>query len=367
MPSDRDDSEPAPSRVTSLAAWVRRWLVVLLVGAYVAGAAAPSLGVWLRDLGVDAASGADAPVAPVSFSLVMVGVLLLCGALSADVAKLRELPGRPFALLLALACAWVPPLLLVGVWSRVAPNWLPVEDAGAIAIGLAIAGVMPVANSAVAWTQQSSGSLVWALGLVVVSISLCPWVTPWLLGVTGLTLSASDAADASLLVSQFTGAVFVVWVLAPTALGLAVRWAAGSSAVERVKPWLTLLSAAALIALNYVNAASALPTIFADPEPRLLATALAAAVSLPIAGALVAAPAARFARLPRGVRIAWSYALGMKNTGLALGLAGATLGGQPVAVLVILAVTLLQHAVAGVVHAQEARRHRSANRPVPGR
>ena len=82
-------------------------------------------------------------------------------------------------------------------------------------------------------------------------------------------------------------------------------------------------------------------------------------MSLPIVGALVAAPAARFARLPRGVRIAWSYALGMKNTGLALGLAGATLGNQPVAVLVILAVTLLQHAVAGVVHALEARRHRS--------
>lgn len=353
MPT-RPSPEPPGRLVALVAAWLRRWLVALLVGSYTLAAVAPGPGVWLRDLGV--ASPADqAEVAPVRFSLVMVGVLLLCGAMSVDVSKLRELPQRPLGIAVALALAWGPPLLVVAVWGALAPAWLPADNAGALAVGLALAGAMPVANSAVAWTHQSGGSLVWALGLVVLSICLCPWVAPFLLQLMGLGLSASSAAKANLLVSQFTGVVFAVWVLGPTLLGLALREVIGRNAVDRIAPWLTIASATALLLLNYANAATALPKVLAEPQWRLLATTLVASASLPVAGMAPAWAAAGWVGLSRRGRVAWAYSVGMKNTGLALGLAGATLGDQPVAVLAILAVTLTQHAVAGVVHAISSR------------
>ncbi|TWT96900.1 Sodium Bile acid symporter family protein [Botrimarina colliarenosi] len=351
MPT-RDAAPPTPPhRAEATARWVRRWLVGLLAASYVLAAAAPAAGVWMAGLGADAAGDPTA----MRFSLVMVGVLLVCGAMAVDVVKLRELPERPLSLLIALAGVWGPPLVVVGLWGVLAPAWLTAGDAAALAVGLALAGAMPVANSAVAWTHQSGGSLVWALGLVVLSICLCPWVTPALLRLMGLTLTGSSAAAADLLVSRFTGAIFLVWVLGPTLLGFAIRAVAGARRVAAITPWLTIVSAVSLLLLNYANAATALPKVFAESHWALLATTVIAAATLPLAGALPAWPASALAGVSRRGRIAWAYSLGMKNTGLALGLAGATLGDQPVAVLAILAVTLTQHMVAGGVHAWVAR------------
>ncbi len=329
-----------------VAAWVRRSLIGLLVACYALAAVVPSLGVWLQELRLG-----DAEVAPVSFSLVMVGVLLFCGATSVDLGKLRELPQRPAALLASLLGVWAPALLVVAVWSVAAGACLPEQQAAALVLGLVFAGAMPVANSAVAWTHQSGGSLVWALGLVVLSICLCPWVTPAVVKLMGLTLSGSEAIQA---MTRFTGAVFVVWVLGPTLLGFAVRAALGGCWIDRAKPLLTLASAAALLLLNYANASMALPSIVAEPDWRLLVTVLIAASTLPIVGASWGWVSARWAGVSSRARVAWAYGLGMKNTGLALVLAGATLGDRPVVVLVILTVTLTQHAVAGVFHSLHA-------------
>lgn len=347
---------PQEAPLARLAAWVRRRLVWLLVACYGLAACAPEAGLALHRLGATDDAGA---IAPFRFSLVLVGVLLFCGAVSVDLPKLRELAQRPGQLAVALGLVWAPALLVIAAWNALAAGWLPSEQVTALALGLALAGAMPVANSAVAWTHQSGGSLVWALGLVVLSICLCPWVTPGVMRVMGLTLSPGDAAQAAQLVSRFTGAVFVCWVLGPTLLGFSTRAALGGDRIERGRTLLTLLSAAALLLLNYANAAKALPSLFKEPDWPLLVTTCLAAAALPIAGVTAAWGASRTLGIARPTRLAWAYALGMKNTGLALGLAGATLGDQPVAVLVILAVTLTQHLVAGVVHAVASRRAKS--------
>lgn len=348
MPSPNIDLPPTLAGAAA-AAWVRKWLVGLLLGSYVLAALVPTPGAWLAGLGVS--DGATA----VRFSLVMVGILLVTGAMAVDLTKLRELPQHPLALLVALAGVWTPPLAIVAAWSTLAPAWLSAPEAASLVVGLAFAGAMPVANSAVGWTHQSGGSLVWALGLVVLSICLCPWVTPLVLGGMGLALTGANATQAGLLVSRFSGVVFVVWVLGPTLLGLVLRAAIGPRRIEPLTPWLTIVSATALLLLNYANASTALPKVLAEPDWGLLATTLVAATALPVVGALVAWPISILARVSRGGRVAWAYSLGMKNTGLALGLAGATLGDQPVAILAILAVTLMQHVVAGAVHAIAAR------------
>lgn len=350
-------SRPNESRAIGLAAvagFVRQRLVWLLVASYALAATVPAPGVWLQGLGASEAFDQSSGIASVRFSLAMVGVLLLCGALSVDVGKLKELVQRPGGLTLALLGAWLPPVLIVAAWGTAASAWLTPGEATALAVGLALAGSMPVANSAVAWTHQSGGSLAWALGLVVLSICLCPWVAPGLLRLMGLTLSAADASQANLLVSRFTGAIFFVWVLGPTLVGLGVRTALGAARLRAVRHGLTLVSATALLLLNYANAATALPRVFSEPDWGLLATILVAAVTLPLAGVAIARGVARCAGVSRRAGLAWSYALGMKNTGLALGLAGATLGDQPIVVVTILAVTLTQHFVAGAVHSWQA-------------
>lgn len=354
-PAPTAERPPDPP-LARLAAWVRRWLVWLLVGCYALAALAPEAGVVLHRLG---ATDDTVAIAPFRFSLVLVGVLLFCGAVSVDLPKLRELPQRPGQLVLALGLIWTPALAVVAAWNTVGGGWLPSDQVTALALGLALAGAMPVANSAVAWTHQSAGSLVWALGLVVLSTCLCPWVTPAVMQVMGLALSNADAEQAEQLVSRFTGAVFVFWVLGPTLLGFVVRAFLGGERIDRARTGLTLLSAVALLLLNYANASKALPSLIESPDWALLGTTCLAAAALPVAGAATAWAASRSLGIARPTRLAWAYALGMKNTGLALGLAGATLGDQPIAVLVILAVTLTQHLVAGAVHALVSRRAKS--------
>lgn len=336
---------PGPSAASqsaaSAAAWISRRLAWVLLACYAAAALLPAPGVWLSDLG----SGG-----PVRFSLAMVGVLLFCGAAGVELGRLRELPRRPGGLGLGLFGVWAPALAVVAVWSRLSDACLGPEVAAPITVGLALAAAMPVANSAVAWAHQSRGSLVWALGLVLLSITLCPWVTPALLRLAGIALSGAGASAADQALGRFGGVVFVVGVLAPTVLGLAVRAAVGARRSAVAAPWLAIASASALLLLNYANASTALPRVLDHSRWPVLALTLVAAATLPLAGTLCAWPLAVAARVGARGRVAWMYALGMKNTGLALGLAGATLGDRPLAVLAILAVTLLQHLVAAGVH-----------------
>ncbi len=360
--------EHRPRLIVALARLVRRRLVWLLVGVYALAALVPGPGLALRELELSAWSPGGTPA---RFSLWMVAVLLFSGAVSTDFRKLSELARRPGALGLALVGVWLPPLLLVAAWGAIVAWWSPGEASAGVLLGIALAAAMPVANSAVGWTQQSGGSLVWALGLVVLSISLSPWITPGLLWLMGLTLSASDAQQVELLVARFSGTVFVVWVLAPTLLGFFLQTLVGEKRIERGKPLLLLASAASLLLLNYANGAVALPRALSEPNWPLLGATVAVALSLSATGLLVGWWLARIAHLPRRDRTAWAYALSMKNTGLALCLAdnalagtalndtmlgdtvlgGTGLGGQSAAILVILVATLAQHGVASLAHA----------------
>ncbi|MEO1498719.1 MAG: bile acid:sodium symporter [Planctomycetota bacterium] len=341
-----------PRPIAKVAAVVRRWLLPWLAIAYVLAGFAPAAGLWLRDLSYgDWGPGGE----PARFSLWMVAVLLINGAVMSDPRRLRELMTRPGALVLGLSASWIAPLALVFVVTPFLRAFLSTNDAAAVSLGLALAAAMPVANSAVAWTHQSDGSIPWALGLVIVSIGLCPWVAPLLLGLMGMTLSAAQAAAAEVVVVRATGYVFLVWVLAPTAVGLVAGQLLGPAGRRHVGPWLAVVSAAALLLLNYANASAALPQIVADPKADPIFAALLSAATLPIVGALSGWALAPRVSLSHRARVAWAYSLGMKNTGLALGLAGALLGDAPFAVLVILLVTLLQHGVAGFVHSVGAR------------
>lgn len=333
-----------------LALWVKRSLFWLLLGSYALGAFLPEYGNALRtwDFGDWAPGGV-----PARFSLWMVAVLLFCGAASTDLSKLFDFVRKPRELLIGLASVWIFPLLIVTLWGvllSAIPLGLEATSKTSILLGIALTAAMPVANSAVGWTQQSHGNLVWAIGFVVLSITLCPWVAPLALKAMGLTLGPTDAAQANSLVNQFTGSVFIVWVIVPTLLGFAIRRLVGGHSVHNRSHWLVLVSALALLLLNYANASMALPKVVNGLSGTLLLTTLVVATSLPLVGHLIGWGLARILKLPSASRTAWGYSLGMKNTGLALSLADTALSDQPIVVLVILASTLMQHAVASLAH-----------------
>lgn len=331
------DTPASNDTVVSAARWVRGRLVWLLLGCYALAAILPAPGIWLRDL------GGDSPGRSVSFSLVAVAVLLVCGATLIDPRQLQEVTKRPRDLAIALSGVWLAPLAGVLGTILVTRATLSAAEAGAVTLGLALAAAMPVANSAVAWTQQSSGAIAWALSLVIASIALCPWVSPMILNWLG-------AGSGAGLHERVSGLLFFAWVLGPTALGVALRGVGGPERINAWRPVLTLLSATALLLLNYANAAGAMPTVLEEPRWVVLVAILLGASALPSAGAAIAWLAARGAGATREEMLAWVYSLSMKNTGLALGLAGSIVADSPLVILSILAVTLTQHLVAGLIH-----------------
>jgi len=289
------------------------------------------------------------PAAEFTLPLVLLALLLFCAAVQADVAKIRAIGSRPWALVWGTLAVWAAPALLVLVASAVLPLIVDRESTAELLVGLALVASMPVANSSVGWTQLVRGNLALSLALVLVTIFLCPWVTPWLLGWLRLTLSSPDQASFQSLIENFSGALFILWVVLPTAAGLACRYALGGDRVAAGGSWISLSSVGALLVLNYVNAALALPEVLQQSRFSVLATTAILAAALSAIGLAAGWLIARLMRLEPETRLALVFGLSMKHTGLALLLAGAMLAHERLAILMIVLATLAQHLLAGLV------------------
>jgi predicted Na+-dependent transporter len=168
-----------------------------------------------------------------------------------------------------------------------------------------------------------------------------------------MSLSDQEQAYCEALVAQFSGVFFIIWVILPTAAGLACRYLLTPRRVEFVGSWFVLTSAAALLMLNYINSALALPKIHESPISLLVATTLLA-IALSLVGLVLGWALAWLLRVKPQTRSALMFGLSMKHTGLALILAGAVLANQPLAILMIVLATLVQHILAGIVQWAQA-------------
>ena len=275
--------------------------------------------------------------------LFLLAVILFSAALSLDVTQLRQVIRLPAAVAMALAAVWIGPVLLVLVAGALLP------DAGLTTgplLGMAIVAAMPVANSSVAWTQQSRGNLGWGLALVVLSILLNPWITPQLLKLMGWSLADGQAVRVNELVAHFSSDVFIVWVLLPTAAGFGCRLLLGSRRTTRFVPGALLVSSVCLLALNYANA-----SLIERPQPALLAVVVMLSIAMNLVGIGSAWLVTRLAKLDRSTHVALMFGLSMKHNGLALALGGAMLHDQPTAILFIVVAILVQHAIAAIIDA----------------
>ena len=332
-------------RSERLAQAVHRHFLWLLVGCYALAAVWPAPGLVLRRWQW---SPAGVEELLVSFPLILLALILFSAALLTDVSQIRIVLRHPLVLCFALLAVWLAPALLVVAAGFAVPWALDGEATTGLLVGLALVATMPVANSSVGWTQNAEGNLALALALVVLSILLSPFVTPQLLSVLGMSLSPQEQAYCEALVSRFSGVFFIIWVILPTAGGFACRYLLTAERLSRVTPGFLLASGGALLALNYINSALALPEI-RDSSPVVLAVTAALAALLSVVGLLFAGAIAQLMRLSPGARSALLFGLSMKHTGLALIVAGAVLANQPLAILMIVLATLLQHLLAALV------------------
>jgi len=336
--------------MATLAEQIRRHFLWLLLGVYALATLFPQPGALIArfdlaqlDLAasVGIGSGATAP-------LMMVALLLFLAALAVDLGDLRVLLQRPGVWLAGLAGVWLGPALAVAIAGWVVPG-LTSGAAVGLLLGMSLIAAMPVANSSVAWTQQSGGALPWSLGLVVLSILLTPWITPTLLRLSGWSLSGDEAASIEHYIRTFSGIPFIVWVVMPTAAGFALRRFVGSEAIATFAPIRQLASAAILLVLNYANGSLALPEFFRHPSPMILAISGVSALALAMVGISLASVIAGVFRLDHPTRDALRYALSMKHTGLASAILLSADRFEPVAMLLIVVATPTQHLAAALI------------------
>ncbi|MFO0790370.1 MAG: bile acid:sodium symporter [Pirellulales bacterium] len=322
---------------------MRRHFLWLLVACYVLAVAWPAPGIAIRSWQWSSRQISNVPLA----SLLLLAVMLVIAAALADLEQLRNVWRHPFVVLIALVSVWLGPAALSLVLGHMLPPTIGGEPTLGLLVSFALIASMPVANSSVGWTQSAGGNLGLALALVVISILASPMITPNLVSVLGASLGESEQ-QCTELVSQFSGLFFIVWVILPTAAGFASRLLLSTARIEAVRPVLTLTSAAALLVLNYINSVLALPRVTSAPI-AILATTFALATSLAAVGILLGWLIARAFGLRPETRTALMFGLSMKHTGLALILAGTVLSDQPVAILLIVLATLMQHILAGIV------------------
>jgi BASS family bile acid:Na+ symporter len=332
--------------IAALAHFLHRHILWLVLGSYAAAALWPAFGLWVRNvsLGEVALFGETTRM---TLPMFLLGLLLVNAGLGVQPARLKNLGRTAPVLLTGLAANLLLPVAFILAVSQSMRFWHNPDEVQHILLGLALVESMPVAGSSTAWAQNGNGDLALSLGLVLLSTLLSPLTTPLALHAVGWMASGPYAEDLHRLANQGAGPFLAVCVALPSLLGVAGRGLIGGARLDAGKPYLKLINCVNLLLLNYVNGATALPQVVADPDWDFLAVTLGITLGLCVlafasgwwlAGRLGADPAQRTAMM---------YGLGMNNNGTGLVLASVALAQYPQVMLPIIFYNLVQHLVAG--------------------
>jgi BASS family bile acid:Na+ symporter len=342
-PSDNDRPR-TENRAAAVVAWMHEHFLWLLVASYLLAAVVPGPGLMLRGL-----SWGNPYAGEITAPMLLLALLLFCAAAVVRWEQVWGLLERPGVLVIGLLATWLVPALFVTLLGNILPSLIDPTLMSGMLVGLALVAAMPVANSSVAWTQNSRGNVALGLGLIVLSIVLSPIATPQMLNLMGLALTDEATQQCQELVKRFSGAFFIVWVILPSAAGMILNRYVGVEAIKRHRGAIRLVSAIALLALNYTNASLAMPQVFERAAAKTILLAASLAIALQLLGVLTAWALTRATSLDRESGIALVFAFSMKHTGLALVLAGEVLESEPRVILLIVLATLLQHILAAIV------------------
>ncbi len=240
--------------------------------------------------------------------------------------------------------------------------WHNPDEVSTIVIGLALVASMPVAGSSTGWAQHAGADMAVSLGLVLVSTLISPLVTPLVLKFLG-TVSPTQAATALHQVSgSKTGEFLLVWVLAPSLLGIAVRQIIPERRMVQLEQLLKPLATLCLLVLCYANASACLPQALHSQDWDFLGAVVVAVLGMCTVTFTMGYTVGKVFHADRQARTALMYGLGMNNNGTGLVLASAALASRPIVLLPIIIYNLGQHLVAGCVHGLTAAEHDAPRR-----
>ena len=334
------------SRTAALSEALHRHFLALLLGAYVLAAVAPSAGARLgRPIDVVHAASVEVRSSPTA---VMLGFLLFAAGTAVRGDQLRGLLRRPAALAAGLTANAAVPVVLLLSAAPLFALWPDAAEAGDLVVGLVLVAAMPVAGSSAGWARAADGDCALSLGLVLLSTLASPVVTPLVLRAVGAVAPGGAAADLRRLAAGGAAGSFLVgWVVVPTLLGAATRYAVGGGRADAAAPALKVATTLVLLVLCYANAARCLPLVVAEPDWDFLVLVAAAAAGMCGAGFAAGFGVARAVAAGPPQRASLVYGLGMANNGTGLVLASTALAGTPAALLPLVASNLIQHLAAG--------------------
>jgi BASS family bile acid:Na+ symporter len=283
--------------------------------------------------------------------MLMLGLMLVVAGLGARRTDLTGVFRHPGKLIAGVAANTVYPVMFTLVVGTFLTFWYNGDKGQNVVVGLAMVGAMPIAGSSTTWSQNADGNLGLSLGLVWASTLLSPLITPAGLHAIALFTRGDYSKDLHELASQGSGAFVVIAVVLPSLLGVALQFVLPAALIARVMPALKLLNLVDLLALNYSNAAAALPQAVAHPDWGFLGLVATLTTGMCVGAFTIGWAIARLFRAGGSDRTALMFGLGLNNNGTALVLAAAALADHPLVLLPIIFYNLVQQIVAGAVHA----------------
>ncbi|QDT65533.1 Sodium Bile acid symporter family protein [Calycomorphotria hydatis] len=328
-------------------------ILLLLIAAYFTAYFQPAAGLWLR-------AEAVAEMGPIQIRyggvLLLLGFLLFSLGLKASIPRI-EAAGKALAMFTGIRIVMLLILPLIALFFLAAGT----SDLSILA-ALGIILTVPAAGSASGWIFQSRADPGIGSVLIAVTTLLCPIVTPFAISLAVSIMPLEVGPQWSSFAGEFGGESTLFWVCIPMLAGMGLHQLLGSERTEYLSVQLRTATVAALILLNYANAAQALPK-FVDSAGLITILSVCGFAALQTTflmwGPLFIGPAFR-------INTEQSHSIGlcagMSNTGLALTVASIALPDAVVLQTTLIAYTLCQHISAAVYSNYWKRRSRgSAN------
>lgn len=299
--------------------FLHRRFFFLMLGTYALGAFFPAIGskVMHVSLGTLFLGEHRAPISP---PMILLGVLLVNATIT--IGNLRtNLLSSPKLLLAGMGANLFLPIVVLVPASFLLTLLDHGETLQYILISLSLISAVPVTGLSVAYTLSADGDMPLALGLLLLSTFLCPWLMP----VSMNLVDFAACGDYGSLMEKLKGGASMLALLfavvVPTILGLALRPLIGGKKVDAAKPLLKTFNSLTILLLSYICTSAALPRVVAAPEWDFLGWALVCITILCLFDFFAGWWIAIFLGATRPKAFSMMFGVGMNNAVAALVLA----------------------------------------------
>lgn len=306
------------------------------MAAYAAGALFPSPGLWLRT----GPSVGDLSVNGVQ--LLLAALMLLLGLKTRFTGELRWREH-----LFAHSIFWI---CRIGLASAATLAAVVIETPmSEVNSALLVAFLLPAAGSAAGWILASRSDETLGSSIIGGTTLVSVVATPLLLSSFARVQTPATSEMVETLATGYRGQVAVLLVCLPLLAGIGIRWIAEKRLWQVKTPVIRPLNLVLLLLLNYANACVSLPAFIHSPMSAWSMWIIGlVSASVAVAG-IAAFVLARGCRLGPDGQGSTTLCTSMSNTGVGLVLATDVLPGAGLLHVTLIAYTLLQHIIAGLI------------------